>query len=327
MSTTLPWVNPTSGVALRVESTAVEKDGRIAEGVLMDPATGARFPIRNGIARFVENDSYAASFGEQWNRFRRTQLDRFNGTTITHDRLFQTTKWPADLSGQRVLEVGCGAGRFTQVLLDAGAEVHSVDYSSAVEACWANNGPHPRLSLAQADIYALPFPRGWFDKVLCFGVLQHTPDVERAFFSLVPFLKSGGELAIDVYRRKFAFTRWNSKYLYRWLTRRMPRERLRRLIESYVPAWIPIDNALQRVPVLRRLAPFLVPCWNYTGIFPLTSAQIREWAVLDTFDALSPAFDQPQTMDTVRAWFERAGLSGIAVEIGGTGLVGRGRQR
>lgn len=142
---------PGSNSFLEIEQAQAEENGEIKEGELLASESGEQFPIRNFIPRFVPDDSYTASFGEQWNRYRRTQLDRFNGTTLSHDRFYSGTGWtPEDLKGKRILEVGCGAGRFTQIMLDAGAKLFSVDYSSAVEACWTNNGPHPNLFLAQA---------------------------------------------------------------------------------------------------------------------------------------------------------------------------------
>ena len=101
---------------------------------------------RNGIPRFVADDGYAESFGEQWNRWRRVQLDSVTGKPLSRARLFEGTRWPEDLAGETVLEVGCGAGRFTEVLLDAGAEVWAVDASSAVDAARANLGEHERLA-------------------------------------------------------------------------------------------------------------------------------------------------------------------------------------
>ena len=317
---------PSTGAALEIARVSAEEAGEIKEGELRAKGSGEVYKIKNFIPRFVEDDAYTASFGEQWNRYRRTQLDRFNGTTLSRDRFFRDTGWtPEELAGRRVLEVGCGAGRFTQVMLDAGADVCSLDYSTAVDACWTNNAPHPRLTLAQADLYRIPFEHGAFDKVFCYGVIQHTPDVKRAFMSLVPFLKKGGELAVDVYPKTRWITRWTAKYWYRPLTKRMPRDTLRRLVEWYVPRWIPIDNRLQQVRVLRYVVPAIVPCWNYTGMLPLSDEQIRDWAILDTFDALSPAYDSPQTVETLQSWFEEAGLSSIRVRAGGNGVLGNGR--
>jgi hypothetical protein len=93
----------------------------------------------NGIPRFVPARNYAANFGFQWNRFRRTQLDSGTGLPISRDRFQRATGWSRDtLAGARVLDVGCGAGRFAEVALSLGASVVAIDYSSAVDACRAN---------------------------------------------------------------------------------------------------------------------------------------------------------------------------------------------
>jgi SAM-dependent methyltransferase len=319
--------SPVTHSCLRIKSVVEEEKAEVKTGELIDDGSGDTYPIINHIPRFVKDDSYTASFGEQWNRYRRTQLDRFNGTTLSRDRLFDGTGWtPTELIGQNVLEAGCGAGRFSQVLLDAGANVCSLDYSSAVEACWSNNGPHERLTLVQADLYKIPYARDCFDKVFCYGVLQHTPDVKRAFMSLIPHLKSGGRLAVDLYRKAPWISRWTSKYWYRPLTTRMSRDLLRRVVEWYVPRWIPLDNALQRVRVLRYAVPAIVPCWNYTGTLPLTPEQIASWAILDTFDALSPRYDSPQSEETLAAWCNEAGLEDVQIKATGNGIVGNARK-
>jgi len=314
---------------LTIGKTDVEQSGKIKEGELLTPDLKAKYPIRNFIPRFVADDAYNTSFGEQWNRYRKTQLDKFTGMTLSRDRFYAGTGWePDELKGERVLEVGCGAGRFTQILLDAGAEVYAVDYSSAVDACWSNNGSNPRLNLFQADIYELPFPPEFFDKVFCYGVLQHTPDVKKSFMHLVPFLKPGGKLAIDCYRKAKWPSRWTSKYLWRPITKRMPHDVLFRIIEWFVPRWLPLDNWLQKnLPsVICRYVAGIVPCWNYTGIFPLTPELIVEWAILDTFDALSAWYDQPQEISVVESWFKAADLFDINVRRGGNGILGNGRK-
>lgn len=315
--------DPSSRRPLTIASVGEQQDGEIREGELAVEGSDGRYAIRNFIPRFVPDSSYTASFGEQWNRYRRIQIDRFNGTTLSRDRFFRDTGWrPEEIAGQRILEAGGGAGRFTQVMLDAGAQVYSIDYSTAVDASWTTNGLNPNLFLAQADIYALPFKHGFFDKVFCYGVLQHTPDARRAFSSLLPFLKPGGKIAVDVYRKLWWVHRWTAKFWYRPVTKRMSRDRLRKIVEWYVPRWIPIDNMFQRIPMMRYVVPAIVPCWNYTGMLPLTPEQIEQWAILDTFDALSPQYDSPQTISTVQEWFQTAGLKDVDVRYGGNGILG-----
>lgn len=105
------------------------------DGALVCPE-GDFFPVRNRIPRFVPPNTYADSFGARWNKYQLTQLDSHSGTTITRDRTRRCLGeelWE-NLAGKRVLECGCGAGRFTEILLERGARVTSFDLSEAVDA-------------------------------------------------------------------------------------------------------------------------------------------------------------------------------------------------
>jgi SAM-dependent methyltransferase len=193
-----------------------------------------------------------------------------------------------------------------------------------VHACHANNAGRGRLDVLRGDIYHFPFKPAVFDFVYCLGVLQHTPDVDRAFHSLLPPLKLGGRIAVDVYERKW--TRFvGGKEWARPITTRLERRRLFSLVEQLVPIVLPFSIAVGRVPVIGRKLRRLLPVSNYDGILPLTREQVREWAVLDTYDMLSPVYDQPQTETTVRQWLTEAGLREVEVLRPGH-LVGRGRK-
>ena len=123
-----------------------------------------KYKIINSIPRFVNSSNYSDAFGLQWNKYRTTQLDSFTGTTISEDRLQNSISFPLDkLKGKLVLEVGSGAGRFTEVLLKYGATVYSSDYSNAVEANYKNNMPNKNLFLFQADLNNLPLDDNKFD--------------------------------------------------------------------------------------------------------------------------------------------------------------------
>jgi SAM-dependent methyltransferase len=261
-------------------------------------------PVVGGIPRYCEPENYTDSFGFQWNRFASTQLDQ-----SSEERLFASTGWtPEELDGLDILEVGSGAGRFSRPILErTRANLYSVDYSTAVDANWRNNGAiaPDRFHLFQASIYEMPFPDNSFDKVLCLGVLQHTPDFEASVKALVAKAKPGGEIVVDFYRRK-PWTKLHAKYLLRPLTRRMNHKRLLGLIERNVDWMIAAHKLLTRVG-LHALTRFL-PLVDITGTFPkhLTPQQVREWAILDTFDMFSPEFDNPQRLRDVVAMFLRA---------------------
>lgn len=286
-------------------------------------ACGAAYPTRNGIPRFVPDENYSQSFGLQWNRHRRTQLDSAVGKPISEKRLFDTTGWPREMRGERVLEAGSGAGRFTEVLVRTGASVYSFDYSTAVDANAANNGVHANLHLFQADIFSIPLHEAWFDRVLCLGVLQHTPDPKRAFLSLVRHVKPGGELVIDVYRRS-VLARLQWKYVLRPVTRRLDPERLYGFVNAVAPALVRPTRWLRRLG--GRVGARLSPIVEYSHL-GLTREQNVQWAVLDTFDMYAPAYDLPQSAAEVRSWFDGAGFTAIDVFDGHNGVVGRGRRR
>ena len=292
------------------------------EGSLRCANCQATYPVRDGIARFVPAENYSQSFGLQWNLHRRTQLDSTIGKPISEHRLYQATGWARELRGQRILEAGSGAGRFTEVLCRTGAEIYSFDYSSAVEANRQNNGGQPTLHLFQADMFHIPLRDAWFDHVLCLGVLQHTPDPERAFLSLAHHVKPGGDLVIDVYRRSLAAAlQW--KYVLRPITRRMNPNRLYALVETLAPALVAPTRWLRRLA--GRAGARLSPIVEYSHL-GLTAEQNLQWAVLDTFDMYSPAYDLPQSADTVRRWFDAAGFVQVEVFDGLNGVVGRGRR-
>jgi 2-polyprenyl-3-methyl-5-hydroxy-6-metoxy-1,4-benzoquinol methylase len=312
---------PRSGQRLELVD-AVLSGTRVRDGSLVTGDGAQRYAIRNFVPRFVPESNYADNFGMQWNKFSRTQLDSHSGHPISARRFWHATGWtPRDLRGRRVLDVGCGAGRFAEVALSTGADVVALDYSNAVDACYANLGHHENLLVVQGDIYALPLAKHEFAFVYSLGVLQHTPDVAKAFAALPPMVSAGGELCVDFYERS-----WKSallpKYWLRPLTKRVPKSRLFALLEALVPKLLPVSRAIGKVPKIGGQLKRLVPVANYAGELPLDERQQLEWALLDTFDWLSPAYDQPQTAATVREWLERAGMQKIEVLKAGH-LVGR----
>lgn len=299
-------------------------DVPLTQGWLVSEDGNTRHLVQGGIPRFVPANNYADNFGMPWNHFSRTQLDSHSGHPISSDRFWAATGWGrSSLEGRWVLDIGCGAGRFAEVALNAGAHVVALDYSSAVDACAANLRSHARLHVVQGNIYALPFAPGSFDCVYSLGVPQHTPDVERAFFALPPMLRPGGRFCVDFYGKS-----WKSallpKYWLRPLTKRLPKQTLFAVLERIVPWMLPISVAPGRVPLIGHLLRRIVPVANFDGEFPLTPQQHREWSLLDTFDWLSPAYDHPQTPETVRRWLESAKLIDTEVLRAGH-LVGRGR--
>jgi ubiquinone/menaquinone biosynthesis C-methylase UbiE len=271
------------------------------------------FPIINGVPRFVEDNNYTDNFGFQWNKFQKTQIDReTKNSTFTKERFFAATKWDKeDLTGKDILEVGSGAGRFTQIVLDyTKANLYSLDYSDAVSANYKNNCHHgERLKLFQASIYEMPFPDNSFDKVFCFGVLQHTPDFKKSVQCLVNKAKPGGEVVVDFYPIKGWYTKISAKYMMRPWTKKISHEKLLHKIDKNANGLIKTYKFFDKLKLGMIAHRFLPMCdINRTLPADLSKEALREWVVLDTFDMFSPTYDNPQRINTVKKWMEESGI-------------------
>ena len=297
MQNFVPFVNPKTLNLLKKNNSYYE-----------DCLTNEKFPIKKNIPRFVEKN-YSESFGYQWNTFREIQLDSKSSTTLSFERFYASTGWdPKKLTNYKVLEVGSGAGRFTEVYLNTtDGLLHSIDLSTAVEANLKNNKLNSnRLCLAQASLYEIPFENDAFDKVFCFGVLQHTPSFSQSIIALIQKTTIGGEIVVDFYPINGWYSKINSKYILRPITKRLPHRFLLKLIRANIRWMIALFDLLcfLKLKVFTRFIP-MTDLSNAPS--KLNSKQRRERAIMDTFDAFSPAFDNPQRIKDVKKMFESNG--------------------
>ena len=292
-------------------------------------ASGCRVPVVRGIPRFVSSDNYAAAFGWQWTHFRRSQLDSHTGTTISRDRLTRCLGGSLDVVRDRtVLEAGCGAGRFTEILLDAGARVIAADLSAAVEANYANCGTSSGYFVCQADIRSLPVNGHAFDIVICLGVVQHTPEPENTMAALARYVKPGGLLVLDHYSRDYPVTA--PRKVLRDLLLRLPPEHARRLALGTTRALLPVHRVLwhrrRGFGRLRRYLGRVSPVVDYYEAYPeLGTELLSEWALLDTHDTLTDRYKHLRGPEEIRHTLTSLGLANVEVAVGGNGVEARAR--
>ena len=263
------------------------------------------YPMVNGIARFVDAQHYAASFGFQWHRYAKTQLD--NTEIKESERHFheRTGFRPEDLKGKLVLDVGCGMGRFAEVATRWGARVVGIDLSAAAEVA-ARNLSNRDFVAFQADVFALPFALESFDIIYSIGVLHHTPSCERAVKALPQYLKPGGTLAVWLYS---AYNKWyRFSDIYRKFTTRVAPQKLHSFLSVAVPVVNGVDSGLRAIPLLGRPMSGVL---RY--VLPVNRNPQRSWRVLDTFDWYSPTYQSKHTYEEVFPWFESCGLEDLRV--------------
>ncbi|OIO05540.1 MAG: hypothetical protein AUJ49_01175 [Desulfovibrionaceae bacterium CG1_02_65_16] len=317
-------------LARHFELIVTERQGdHVVAGELRARDGSMTAPVRNHIPRFGDN-AYCESFAFQWERFTNLQHDSVLKDNSCRQRIQDCTHWPLDeIAGRSLIECGCGPGRFTETFLSLGLDVVAVDMSDAVDVNLRNSGLRDNLLLIQADATSLAFLHGMFDLVFCYGVLQHTPDPRATFHKLVRYLRPGGCISIDVYRKFYTPNPWAlPKYIWRPLAKRLRHETLLKILRWYIPRYIDFDTRLRankkHGDLMVALIP--IPCWNYLD--PSRPREERiEHAILATFDALSPAHDHPLTLNETRAMFRASSLlTDIRVEYGANGVVGNARR-
>jgi uncharacterized protein YbaR (Trm112 family) len=274
---------------------ALFKEEEIQEGYLKCKTCNVAFPVKDSIPRFVETDTYVDTFSFEWNKFYDVQIDILNNTNESERTFRWKTGWkPDDMRSEMILDAGVGAGRFADVVSRWGGEVVGVDLSLAVNAAFKNIGTRNNVHIVQADIFQLPFKKNIFDRIFSIGVLHHAPDTKNAFLKLVPYLKTGGELAIFVYAH--GHYHYFSD-IWRTITTKLSIKVMYYLSAIAVPLY-----HIQRIPFLGKALKFLIP---------VSHSKNSRWRWLDTFDWYTPKFQWKHTWPEVFRWFKEEGFTDI----------------
>lgn len=254
------------------------------------------------IPSFVAGQDYSSAFGLQWNTWAKTQLDSHTGLPITRDRMKRMFgALYAQLKGKLVLEAGCGAGRFTEILLDEGALVTAFDLSSAVIANQENNGDHPNLFLLQASATDIPFDEGLFDYVFCPGVVQHTPDPSKTIQSLWNQVRPGGWLIYDQYRHTLS-TWTRTAWIVRLPLKRLSAESGLKLTNALVRIFLPLHKRVAHHRVLEKILFRFSPITaHYSGYPEMSDEDQIAWAQLNTHDNLTDYFKHHTTIKKMKS--------------------------
>ncbi len=252
------------------------------------PKCDAVVPIVAGIPRLAgQTESYAASFGRQWNRYD-VARDEEDESTFT----VKTGILPRDLAGKLVLDAGCGGGRYARLVGSHGARVIAADLSSAVVKAALLCESLPDVLVLQADLLNLPLAEGVFDLVYSIGVLHHTPDPRRAFGEIARRVKLGGRLAVWLYRRNTPPQEWLNSGA------RSHNAHSPRLLEPLCAGL----GAVGSIPILNRTLNKLANFSNHP-----------DWTlrVCDNFDWYAPRFQSHHSIDELKRWFADEGFTDI----------------
>jgi ubiquinone/menaquinone biosynthesis C-methylase UbiE len=123
--------------------------------------------------------------------------------------------------GMRLLDVGCGRGEILRHCMQLGIDAYGIDYAEAATAMTraviaAEKGVEGKAGVCRSDAKKLPFPTGYFDRVLMFDVVEHLYpwELHEAMLEVRRVLRDDGRFIIHT-----APNRWYDKYAYPWVRR------------------------------------------------------------------------------------------------------------
>lgn len=253
------------------------------------PTCGQHWPVINGIPRFVTSQ-HLESFGRQWTKFEVAHDDEDRATFQAKTGLRLT-----DLNGLRVLDAGCGGGRYAKVCGEAGAEVSGADHTQAVDKACELCRHLPQVRFVQADLKHLPFEPASFDFAFSIGVMHHDVDTRAVFEAVAKMVKPGGRYAVWLYRRNQAWQEWINDRLRKRATKMNP-DRLER--------WCAWGARLGGIPVVKQ---------TLNKIVNFSAHSNFENRVCDTFDWYAPEYQHHHTVAELLDWFETAGFTDLKV--------------
>jgi SAM-dependent methyltransferase/uncharacterized protein YbaR (Trm112 family) len=262
----------------------------------------------------------ALSFGYEWTRFPE-MYEEWQQSFLN----YMQPHGPDFFPGRKVLDAGCGNGRFAHYAGKYGAEVWAVDLGPAVEVARQNTASVGQVQVIQSDLHQPPFAPESFDFIYSIGVLHHLPDPEAAFRNLLNYLKPGGEIQIYLYWKpegqpiKSALLGMVGAF--REVTTRLPHAAVHALAFPAAVAafgfFVWPYQVLRRIPGLSGLAEKF-PMKQY-AYFPFRVC------VNDQLDRFSAPIENRYTRQQVFDWLDRAGLEEIKVN-SAYGWVGTGKK-
>ncbi len=255
--------------------------------VLISDESGETWKVIESIPRFV-SDQHLESFGRQWTRYEVAHADEDRATFKA-----KTGVSPDDLPGKKVLDAGCGGGRYARICAEAGAIVRGADHSRAVDKARSLCADLPNAAFVQADLKQLPFEPGSFDFVFSIGVMHHDTNTRSVFDAVAKMVKPGGRYSVWLYRRN----QWWQELIntgLRALTTRLPHAILEPLCH--------LGAIAGAIPIVNR---------TLNKVINFSAHPNYENRVCDTFDWWAPAFQHHHTTDELMNWFKEAGFEDL----------------
>ena len=314
------------------------REPEIWEGLLLCRKCVKSYPVVEGIPRFVPNaerlfPGFFEKYPEASKMFPAASQDDFikvHGSTqerfgaewmkypgpMAEDRdvFLAETQIPAkDWEGMKVLDGGCGMGRYSRVAHGLGAGVTALDLSPALIRLQDLAKESERMNLVQGNLMRPPFRKEVFDIVYSVGVIHHTPSARETFGQLARLVKPQGRLSVWVYGAPGKFKDFKTNPL------RAGREGLKDIIfwvwltvcvREFLSDTLRLFTVRMPHDLLYALCYPLAALGKVPGVKYLTFSVHPLWRVRlqENFDWLTPPYQSHHTKEELAEWFRENGF-------------------
>ena len=254
------------------------------------------FVIDRNIFVISKDDKYTGNFSNQWKDFNYVQVDSFNKTKISEDYLRDLLFNDLNqLKNKNILEIGCGAGRFTEHIVKYSNLCVSIDLSKSIYYNVSKDSKN--LILIKSDFLKLKVKKK-FDIVICRGVLQHTPDPDKSILKLFDFIDEEGLIFFDYYKKpKIGFL--HPKYIF-WrpfIRAFFNYNSFKFFLNKNINTMIKIKNFFRKILFNSFfISDCLIPIWDFREKnYKIDKNLFIQWTILDTLDGIFTKYDFPKS--------------------------------
>lgn len=273
------------------------RDGEhVMEGWLSN--AGGRYRIERGVPDFRPGAIGALqaaserSFGTEWQKFSREGWDARLARERQHF-LSYTGLIPSLLFRRRVLDAGCGNGRYAFIASEMGPEVViGADISDAAYVAFENTRDVTNILIIRGAIAELPLAMS-IDVLYSIGVLHHTPSAEESFRALARHCVPGGFFSVYLYGRGNPVLVAINRVLRNRVFSRLPQA---------LVGW-PLMVPSAAFEVLRRV-PLLGP-----ALIALINRVVYFGNYHNMYDAYTAGYTTFHAPEQVERWYHESGFS------------------
>ena len=260
------------------------------DGQILESSHAARsWKIIDGVPRFA-SDQHLESFGHQWTTFEVFHDEEDRATFVAK------TGMPLEqLRGLRVLDAGCGGGRYAKICGEAGATVFGADHTRAVDKARQLCTDLSNVHFLQADLKHLPLEPDSFDFVFSVGVMHHDSNTRSVFDAVANMVKPSGRYSVWLYRRNQWWQELINSGL-RKITTKLPPSLLMPLCH--------LGAILGGVSGINR---------TLNKMINFSAHPVYQNRVCDTFDWWAPRHQHHHTVEELSRWFAEAGFEQLQV--------------